>query len=381
MRKTLKILLLAILICQLGSTVAQKSVPPFEQKYREGEVLENNFIYDVARTYYVEAYDLAHASRQNKNIQTKIKHKIQRMDCYGMFYHLVNQADMLELMQDFESAGKFLSDAIRFANDENLDVREIDSLQERLEIVMKTHQLCEMLNSVNKYNENGRFTDAKLLFTELTLQSSELHHYWEKYNFQDSFIHKFDSLSTFLTLNRSISQQYRDLYSADFVLMDNHFRNMLDKTAWENGEDFESDISFLFSIDTNGVEDRKVSSTYNKKSFTDSLITALNMIELQQPHRYGFSLPTGDVISHHIVSSKKSVTLTKKKNHYIYGDQEFEKFFKNLISNNLRSAPEGKYVFVFHKNEIDGHLSVHADLSKAKGSKARRWSKNKVIVF
>ena len=91
MQKVLKYNILLIIIGLCLSLSAQKKGGLYRQKYEDAEVLVNNGLYDVARTYYVEAYRDARATRQNKKIQNQIKEKIVLMDCYSMYFHLLER--------------------------------------------------------------------------------------------------------------------------------------------------------------------------------------------------------------------------------------------------------------------------------------------------
>ena len=381
MYKTLIFTLLSLFICGVNVAFPQKGTPVFEQKYREAEVLENNELYDVAKEYYFDALVLARNTKQHRNIQNKIRQKILSMDCYAQFYHLIDQANKLEAMQNFESSAKYFSDAIQYAIEENLKISNLDSLNNRLLVISQTHQLCEMLNLVNNHNKNGNFTEAKVLFSELTNKSSELHNSWKKYSFNDDFVRKFDSLRNFVDLNRNVSKKYRDFFSYDFAQADNIFLEMIDKTAFQNGETFESDIFFKFSIDTNGVENRHILCSHKDDSFVDSLVAALDIVEFRQPHSYGFSIPTEDVFFHHIISSQRDVLFIKKRDNLYCKDVEFEELFGEKLAERMNLAPNGKYLFTFHRNEIDGKHSLHTELTDAKGVKARKWAKSNVVTF
>lgn len=380
MRKTLEVLLLLLFVWSVQTAFPQKNAPAFEQKYREAEVLENNAIYDIAKNYYFDALVLARNSKQHRNIQNKIKRKILSMDCYAQFHHLLRQSETLERMQNFEAAEKYFSDAIQYALDEGLDIKSIDSLRNRVSVISQTKQLCEMLGTVNSLNQSRKYEEAQTLFSEMTLKSQELHDYWQRFSFQDDFVRQFDSLRGFLDFNRNVSKKYRDFFSYDFAKADNLFLDMIDKVAFKQGETFESDISFRFSIDTNGVENRRILCSHDE-SFADTLFAAMGTVKFTQPYRYGFSLPIEDAMHHHIVSTKKDVIVKKKKDVVISDDTEFDEAFSARLEEAMSSAPDGAYRFVFHRNEIDGRHSLHAELHSAKGGKARKWAKANTVSF
>lgn len=375
MRIFLKTSVLLAVLLLFKPAFSQKNISDFEKKYREAEVLENNAIYDIAKKYYIESFETAKNTKQHKNIQNKIKQKIVLMSCYEMFYHLINQAQELELLMDFESAAKYYSDALSYARYENLKIQDFDSIQQRINLVSRTSNLCKNLQKVNFFNENEQYTDAKVLFAELKAQSTELQSYWNKYGFQETFIREFDSLCNFLSY-RHIAQKYRHYYTTDFNDIDNHFLNEISKAACLLDEDFETDISFSFSLDTNGIVNRQVDCPHHNTSFADSLYAALYYITIQQPHRYGYSLPTEDAIVHHIISTKEQFEVKKSKGKCKTDNLKYNTLVNTTISEHLLNAPNGKYYFINHKNEIDGRISIHTQLVKAKGGKARKWLKN-----
>lgn len=381
MRILLKTSFLTFLIVLCNFSVAQKNTPEFEKKYREAEVLENNAIYDIARDYYVESLEMAQRTKQHKKIQAKIKQKVMLMDCYEMFYHLMKQGQQLEILEDFESAHKYYSDALVYSEQENLNIQSLDSLLERNDVVERTKKLCDDLYKINLYNENEDYVKAKLLYADLKTQSSKLHHYWKKYNFQESFVSEFDSLSNFLSESRNVAQKYRHFYTDDFQAIDTRFLDEICNVACLYGDDFETDVSFEFYLDTNGVENRQIACTHSDLSFAETLSSALRHIKIQQPYRYGYSLPTEDEIVHHIVSTKEQLLVTKKKGHCKFSDANAKTPLKNAVLKFLKSAPDGKYSFVHHVNEIDGFVSQRTHFVDAKGNKARLWAKDREIVF
>ena len=138
MQKILRYYILLVIIGLCLSLSAQKKGGLYRQKYEDAEVLVNNGLYDVARSYYVEAYENARATRQHKNIQNQIKQKIVLMDCYAMYFHLLDQARQLEQMQDMVSADKYSSDALAYAEHEHLNVPGIDTQKIRSTLLSQT---------------------------------------------------------------------------------------------------------------------------------------------------------------------------------------------------------------------------------------------------
>ena len=201
MQKILRYYILLVIIGLCLSLSAQKKGGLYRQKYEDAEVLVNNGLYDVARSYYVEAYENARATRQHKNIQNQIKQKIVLMDCYAMYFHLLDQARQLEQMQDMVSADKYSSDALAYAEYEHLNVPGIDTQKIRSQVLSQTAALCQKLAHTEALNQKGDFASARELFWQVKGEAEKLSDSWKKHGFPGSFIQKMDSVSHFLEKN------------------------------------------------------------------------------------------------------------------------------------------------------------------------------------
>lgn len=368
------ILLIIIGLCLPLS--AQKRTGNYRQKYEDAEVLVNNNLYDVARTYYVEAYRDAKATRQHKKIQNQIKEKIVLMDCYSMYAHLMDQAKQLEALQDIESANKYFADALLYANYENLNIPYFDSLKARSRVMSHTADLCQTLARVESLNNEGQFSSARELFRHIQDSTEILKSSWIHYGFPTAFIQKMDSIAHFLDNDRNTVLSYRETFPEEFKSMDEYLYQLLNQKAHQRPDLIESDIAFVFSLDTNGVIEQSLSGGVDR-DFNDAVLEELRRdLHMRQPHRYGFSMPAREELKYHISSTPTDVWVQKTKNEVIVKDDKVKKQYYKDICHELSKAPEGKYCIQIRRNDIAGQTHTSLRIVSAKGGKAKKWLKS-----
>ena len=374
MQKILRYNILLIIIGLCLSLSAQKKGGLYRQKYEDAEVLVNNGLYDVARTYYVEAYENARSTRQHKNIQNQIKQKIVLMDCYAMYFHLLEQARELERMQDMESADKYCTDALAYAEYEHLNIPGIDTLKIRSKVLSQTSELCQNLTRVESLNEKGEFASARELFRQVQDKTEMLAIDWKSHGFPKSFIQKMDSIVHFPNDGRNTVLQYRQVFPEEFKALDNHLYQLLNQKAIQTGNSIESDITFVFSLDTNGVLEHTIEGRpVIDNDFKDALSKELRHLQTRQPYRYGFTMPAREELKYHISSSPTNIWVIKSKKEVKIKDSKYKSQDLKEISAKLSKAPAGKYCFQIHRNEIDGQLHTSMRIIRAKGGKAKKW--------
>lgn len=368
------ILLLVMGLCL--SLSAQKKAGKYRQKYEEAEVLVNNGLYDVARTYYEEAYEDARAARQHKNIQNQIKQKIVLMDCYAMYFHLLEQARELEQMQDMVSADKYCTDALTYVEYERLNISGIDTLKTRSKVLSRTAVLCQNLTRTDSLNEKGDYASARELFRQVQNGTEMLENDWKNHGFPAGFIQKMDSIAQFPDIGRNTVLQYRRVFPDEFKALDNHLYQLLNQIAIQTGNSIESDVIFAFALDTNGVltqsvDGKPVMDPYFKEVLSDEL----RNVQLRQPYRYGFTLPVNEELSYHIASTPIEVWVIKTKKEVKIKDSKRKIQDLKDIYAKLSKVPVGKYCFQVHHNNIDGQLHTSTRIVRAKGAKAKKWLK------
>lgn len=354
---------------------AQKKTGLFKQKYEEAEVLVNNGLYDVARTYYVEAYENARATRQHKNIQNQIKQKIVLMDCYAKYLHLMEQAKELEQLQDIESADKYYADALAYAEYEHLNIPAVESLKARSKVLSRTANLCQTLARMNSLNQNGDYAAARELFWQMKKETELLAESWKTYDFPEQFTKKMDSIAHFLDNDRNTALHYRQIFPDEFKAMDNHLYQLLNQKATQNASTVESDIVFKFSLDTNGILKHSIEGNHIDRDFKDALDKELQNLQMRQPYRYGFSMPAMEEVKYHISSTPTNFWVKKTQNEVIIKDAKLKKLYFKEICTKLAKAPAGKYCFQIHRNEIDKKVHSSMRIVDAKGGKAKKWLK------
>ena len=355
---------------------AQKRTGNYRQKYEDAEVLVNNGLYDVARTYYVDAYKDARATRQHKKIQNQIKEKIVLMDCYSMYSHLMNQAKQLEELLDIESANKYYADALLYANYENLNIPYFDSLKARSRVMSHTADLCKTLARVESLNKEGQFSSARELFRHIQDSTEILKSSWIHYGFPAAFIQKMDSIAHFLDNDRNTVLSYRETFPEEFKAMDDYLYQLLNQKAHQRPDPIESDISFVFSLDTNGVLEQSLFGGVDR-DFNDALLKELRQeLKMRQPYRYGFSMPAREELKYHISSTPTDVWVQKTKNEVIVKDAKVKKQYYKDFCHELSKAPEGKYCFQIRRNDIAGQTHTSLRIVSAKGGKAKKWLKS-----
>lgn len=358
------------------SLAAQRTVPYYVERYDEAEILAQSSIYDVAKQYYFDALNAVPSGRNARDVKNKIKAKIQLMECYQRYYHLWGQAQQLEQMHDFESAFKYYDDALDYADYENLTIPAKDSLRIRLQLVEQTADLCKSLCLIEMLNLEGDYEKARNLFLKWVEQAESYRYRWGRYQFPADFVQKVDSITGFLKDERNEILLYRTVFPEDYVVMDNYLFELLDKTACDNPRPVESDVTFVLSLDTNGVIEMYVDGNQIDDPFNAQLLEAAQ-VTMSQPHRYGFSLPVKEEIRYHISSTKVSTWVEKTKKGYKMKDAALKKQYLEEFSNLLADAPVGKYQFLIHRNVIDDKSLSSVRLTNAKGGQAKKWMKSR----
>jgi hypothetical protein len=376
MQKTIESCIILVVMGLCLSLSAQKSVSAYQELYSEAEILANSGIYDVAKQYYFDALQAVPSGRNDRVVKDKIRQKILKMESYQRFYHLWSQAQQLEEMQDFESAQKYYADALEYAGYESLDIPQTDSLKSRLQMVQQTADLCKSLCQIELLNMEGDYGKARKMYYDWVEQAESYGYKWKKYNFPEAFVQKVDSITDFLDAERNNSLVYRSVFPEEYVVMDDYLFQLLNTTACQNPQPIESDITFVVSLDTNGVVEMYINGNQTDNAFNTALLQDVNL-RMSQPYRYGFSIPVKEELSYHISSNRTSVWVQKTKKGYVVKDQALYKLYAKEFRSELASAPQGKYLFQIHQNVIDNHALSTVRLTDAKGGKAKKWLKTR----
>ncbi len=368
-----------ILLAMIGlclSLAAQKTSQDYRDLYSEAGILAQNAIYDVAKQYYFDALRAVPEGRNARDVKNQIKAKIQLMECYQHFYHLWDQAQQLEQMHDFESAFKYYGDALDYADYENLTIPSEDSLRMRLQIVEQTADLCKSLCLIEMLNLDGDYEQARNQYMKWVRQAENYGYKWNRYQFPKDFVQKVDSVTGFLEDERNVILPYRTVFPDDYVVMDNYLFELLDKAACDNPHPVESDVTFVLSLDTNGIVEMHIDGNQDNCPFNEQLLKTAQ-VQMTQPYRYGFSMPVKEEIRYHISSTKTSVWVEKSKKGYKVKDAKVKKQYMEEFRNMLADAPDGKYLFLIHRNVIDDKSLSSVRLTSAKGGKAKKWLKSR----
>lgn len=374
MRKLTRCCMMVLIMGIVVSLSAQKSLSDYQELYSEAEILANSGIYDVAKSTYYDALHAVPSGRNARDVKTKIRQKILKMECYQRFYHLLGQANELEQLQDFESTQKYFADALLYAEDEYLDIPYLDSLKSRLQMVQQTAELCSNLCRIELLNMEGEYAEARKLYFQWVEKAESYAYKWKKYQFPEAFVQKVDSIAGFLEAERNNSLVYRSVFPDEYVVMDDYLFQLLNTTACQNPQPIESDITFVVSLDTNGVVEMYVNGNQIDNAFNTALLQDVNL-RMSQPYRYGFSIPVKDELSYHISSNRTSVWVQKTKKGYVVKDQALDKLYAKEFRSELATAPAGKYLLQIHQNVIDNHALSTVRLTNAKGGKAKKWLK------
>lgn len=374
MRKLTRCCMMVLIMGIVVSLSAQKSLSDYQELYSEAEILANSGIYDVAKSTYYDALHAVPSGRNARDVKTKIRQKILKVECYQRFYHLLGQANELEQLQDFESTQKYFADALLYAEDEHLDILYLDSLKSRLQMVQQTAELCSNLCRIELLNMEGEYAEARKLYFQWVEKAESYAYKWKKYQFPEAFVQKVDSIAGFLDAERNNSLVYRSVFPDEYVVMDDYLFQLLNTTACQNPQPIESDITFMVSLDTNGVVEMYVNGNQIDNAFNTALLQDVNL-RMSQPYRYGFSIPVKDELSYHISSNRTSVWVQKTKKGYVVKDQALDKLYAKEFRSELATAPAGKYLFQIHQNVIDNHALSTVRLTNAKGGKAKKWLK------
>ena len=376
MQKNIRYCLSILLMSICLSLSAQKSFSDYQELYSEAEILANSAIYDVARQYYLDALRAVPSGRNAREVKSKIKMKALTMECYMRFYHFMDQANTLEQMHDFESAQKYFADALQYADDEYLNIPDIDSLKSRLQIIQQTSDLCRNLCRIELLNMEGEYAEARKLYYQWVEEAESYGYKWKNYSFPSSFVQKVDSITDFLYEDRNTSLVYRSIFPEEYVVMDDYLFQLLNATACQNPQPIESDITFVVSLDTNGIVKMYVDGNQTDKEFNSALLKDVQL-SMSQPYRYGFSLPVKEELRYHVSSNRASVWVQKTKKGYEAKDNALYKLYAKEFRSELASAPAGKYLFQIHQNVIDNQALSTVRLSQAKGGKAKKWFKTR----
>lgn len=368
----LKYCILLIMTGLCLSLSAQSQSTNYKELYNQAGVLAQNSLFDDAKRYYFDALNAVPKGNQYRNVKNQIKGKIQLMECYQKFFHLWQQAQELEQRHDFESAHKYYTDAVSYATFENLNIPESDSIKSRLQIIEQTSNLCKSLCLIELLNLEGDYAKARNMFHQWVNQAESLGYKWKDYDFPIDFVQKMDSITDFLEDERNVILPYRTFFPEEYVGMDNYLFELLDKTACSNPHPVESDVTFVLSLDTNGIVEMYINGNQLDKDFNLALKKDAD-VQMMQPYRYGFSLPTKEEIRYHVSSTKYSTWVEKGKNGYKMKDAKLKKLYMEEFRNQLADAPEGKYLFLIHRNVIDKKVLSSVRLTDAKGGKAKKW--------
>lgn len=369
-----------ILLAMIGlclSLSAQKTNQDYRELYSEAGILAQNSIYDVAKQYYFAALNAVPSGKNARDVKNQIKAKIQLMECYQQFYHLWDQAQQLEQMHDFESAFKYYDDALDYADYENLTIPAKDSLRMRLQIVEQTADLCKSLCLIEMLNLEGDYEKARNQYLKWVEQAERYGYKWNKYQFPKDFVQKVDSITDFLDDERNVIVPLRTAFPDEYVVMDNYLFELLDKTACNNPQPVESDVTFVFSLDTNGLIEQYIVGNQLDEGFDNALFAELSNVRMSQPYRYGFSMPVKEELRYHITSTKYSTWVEKSNKGYKVKDDMLKKLYMEEFRNQLADAPDGKYLFLIHRNVIDNQSLSSVRLTNAKGGKAKKWFKTR----
>lgn len=376
MQKYIRYCVSILLMSVCLSLSAQKSVSDYQELYSEAEILANSAIYDVARQYYIDAFRAVPSGRNAREVKYKIKQKALKMECYMRFYHLMDQANTLEQMHDFESAQKYFADALQYVEDESLIIPGIDSLRSRLQIIQQTSDLCRNLCQIELLNMEGDYDEARKLYFQWVEQAESYGYKWKNYSFPPSFVQKVDSITDFLYEDRNNSLVYRSIFPEEYVVMDDYLFQLLNTTACQNPQPIESDITFVVSLDTNGIVKMYIDGNQIDNEFNSALLKDMQL-SMSQPYRYGFSLPVKEELHYHVSSNKVSVWVHKTKTGYEVKDKALGNLYAKELRSELAPAPAGKYLFQIHQNVIDNQALSTVRLAQAKGGKAKKWLKTK----
>jgi hypothetical protein len=275
-------------------------------------------------------------------------------------------------MEDFESAFKYYKDALDYADYENLTVPAKDSLRMRLQIVEQTADLCKSLCLIEMLNLEGDYEKARNQYLKWVEQADSYGYKWSKYQFPTDFVQKMDSITGFLEDDRNVILPYRTVYPKDYEMMDEYLFQLLDKTACQNTHPIETDITFVLSLDTNGIVEMYINGNQLDNTFNNKLLQSAE-VQMLQPYRYGFSMPVKEELRYHITSTKYSTWVEKTKKGYKVKDEKLKKLYMEEFRNQLADAPDGKYLFLIHRNVIDNKSLSSVRLTEAKGGKAKKW--------
>jgi len=374
-----KVLGYCILLIMTGlylSLSAQSPSANYKELYNQAGVLAQNSLFDDAKRYYFDALNAVPQGNQYRNVKNQIKEKIQLMECYQKFYHLWQQAQELEQLHDFESAHKYYSDAVSYATFENLNIPESDSIKARLQLIEQTSNLCKNLCMIELLNMQGEYAKARNMYYQWVKQAESLGYKWKNYDFPPAFVQKMDSVSDFLEDDRNETLPYRSVFPKEYSALDDYLFHLLDNTANQNSKPIETDITFVFSLDTNGVIVTHIKGNQLDKDFHLALEKDAH-VQMTQPFRYGFSLPIKEEIRYHVSSTTYTAWVEKNKKDYKVKDTKLKKLYLDDFRKQLVDAPEGKYLFLIHRNVIDNKSLSSVRLTNAKGGKAKKWLKTK----
>ena len=356
---------------------AQTKTTDYKELFYQAEILEQNTLYEEAKRYYYDALNALPHTSQYRNIKTQIRGKILTMESYQRFHHLWGQGEQLENLQDFESAHKYYSDALQYAADEKLNIPDMDHLKSRVQVVAETSDLYKSLCMMELLNLEGDYAQARGMYFQWVDYAESLRYKWKKYEFPADFVQKMDSVVDFLEEERNVTLPYRSVFPEDYMTMNNYLFQLLDQTACQNPHTIESDITFVFSLDTNGVVQPYIIGNKLDDRFNDALSEELRHIQMSQPHRYGFSLPVKEEIRYHISTTQASIWVKKTQKGYKVKEEKWNKLYKDEFRTQLKSAPNGQYCFQIHRNIIDDQVRSSVRITKAKGGKAKKWFKTK----
>ena len=330
--------------------------------------------YLQAKKYYFDALTVAnaHPTAKNRQVRKELGKQIHLMDRHLHFYSVLQNAKMLEEMNDLKSAKIFYADALNYAKKENLGNVPMDSLNNRMQVLEKVIEVYDLLQDAKDYETVGDYKKTRKSFSQAYTASKRIRTQLDEYDFSPAVVARLDSLSQFMYDRKSKTYLYKNIFAEDYDTIRIQIQSSLCSTVPTVRNFTPTKIVFTSRMDTVGRMHNEYSSSSQDSTLLRHLKAIAQNLQFKQTYQNGMTVAAQDTFSYDI-DMKEWETCIVKNACGMKMDNSLESPFKEKLTAFLSSAPKGKFTFMLHKIFINTEEYDKIRLVKVCGSKARKW--------
>lgn len=338
--------------------------------------------YIQAKKFYFDALTMAnaHPTAKNRQMRKDLGKQIHLMDRHLHFASVLQNAKMLEDMNDLKSARIFYTDAINYARKENLENEPLDSLNERMVVLEKVMGVYDLLQDAKDYEAVSDYKKTRKSFSQAYAASKKVRPQLEGYGFSPAVVARLDSLSQFMHDRQAKTFLYKNIFAADYDTIRTHIQRTLSNAVSSVRNFTTAKIVFTSRMDTVGRMFNEYSSSTQDTSLLQHLKTIARDLQFKRVYQNGMTIAAQDTFSYDI-DVKEWQTSIVKNSCGMKVDSALVNPFKERLKTFLSSAPKGKFIFALNRIFINDDEYDKIRLVKVRGLKARKWiSENTAAV-